>query len=214
VDLFDSEEAVARLAIVEAWSMPRVYDQGGASELLRLAEAGGSMPSVAAAGALSRIGKAEAAVGRAALVRAIDDGTTDERILAIEECSLADADARAALSRAAEASDPPVRVVALARELEMPATKTAALVQLEAIAKSADAAARQARLALSVAGDAGAVPWLREDLAAANASGRVSAALGLFRLGQPSLMAPSLADGDPAVRMSVACGVVAADASG
>jgi hypothetical protein len=214
VDLWPSQESEGRLALVEGWAMPRVYDQGGAVELVKLAESGDAIASVAAAGALARIGKADANVGRAALVRAIDNGTTDERILAVEECPLTDPDAVAALARAAHSDDPVVRVVALARQLELPAERRTAQTALEQIAKSDDAAARQARLALSVAGDSSAIPLLEQDLAAAGPDGRARAALGLFRLGRPAFTAFSLADGDPSVRMSVACAVVAADASG
>jgi HEAT repeat protein len=206
-DLWSTADDQGRLAIVEAWALPAVFDQGGGAELVRLAESRSSIASVAAAGALVRVEKAGEREGRAVLARAVADGTTDERMLAIELVSVMDPSAVDALDHAAKSADPAVRAVALARLTEVPARRRAALGELEQLAKGNDGAARQARVALAAAGDASAAPLLERDLADAEPAFRTRAAVGLFRLGRPGAMASALADSDPSVRMSVACSV-------
>lgn len=207
-DLWASSDEAGRLAIVEAWAAPRVFSSGGAGELLQLAESGRSLPAVSAAGALARVGGEGAREGRAVLLRAVAEGTTDDRLLAIQLVSVSDANVPPALEQASKSDDPTVRAVALARLLEIPARRKAATLELESMAKGKDGAARQARVALAVSGDAHAVPWLEQDLSAEDPGRRRAAALGLFRLGRSVSMAPALADSDPGVRMSVACSVL------
>jgi hypothetical protein len=212
-DLWPRADRETELAIVEAWGLPLTLPAGGGAELLRLAESGASMASVAAAGELVRAGGEAARSGRAALVRAVAAGTTDERLVAILLAPLDDPAAVAALGDAAKSDDPAVRVVALARLLEVPATRKAALGELVATARGADAAARQARLALGAAADAAAIPLLEHDLATEGPSLRERAAVALFRLGNAAGMAMALADPDPRVRMAVACSVLGTGAA-
>jgi len=210
-DLFPSADAAVRLSIVEAWGMPRVLALGGREELLRLAEARNSLASVAAAGQLSMDGGEGAAEGRAALVFLAGEGTTDERLVAIHFVKLPGEAAVAALDKAAKSDDASVRVAALGRLLEVPDRRAKALSDLEAIAGGHDGAARQAWAALVAVSDAKAIPLLRPGLQGNEASLREQAAVGLFELGRASEMASSLADSDPAVRMGVACGVLAVE---
>jgi HEAT repeat protein len=208
-DLWASADATVRLSIVEAWGMPRVFAAGGSTELLLLAESANSLASVAAAGELTRIGRDGAREGRAVLGRIVAQGTTDERLVAIQLVSLSDPDTIPALEKAAKSDDLTVRVVALARLLENSGRRAAVTAALEILAKGRDGAARQARVALAMAGDAQIAPLLASGLEGDEASFREQAAIGLFRLGKVSEMASALADSDPAVRMSVACSVLA-----
>jgi hypothetical protein len=211
-DLWSSADQLRRLAIIDAWSANRVFSNGGAEELLHVAESQQSLEGVAAAAALARIGGARAKEGRAILVRAVGEGAQETRSTAISFVSL-DAEGLAALDSAAKADDPSVRVAALERLLEAPARQAKALSSLEELAKGSDGAARQAREALARAGDHRVAPLLEKDLAVGPPSYRRQVALGLFQMGRAPSMAASLADPDPSVRMSVACSVLAEEDS-
>jgi HEAT repeat protein len=211
-DVWATAEAPVRLAIVDAWSMPGVFAEGGERELLQIAEARDSLSSVAAAGALARTQGEGAAVGRAVVLRAIVEGTNDERLVAIQLARLDDKDAIVALDHAATEKDGPVRVAAWVRLLQDPPHRLAAFAQLREAAKGHDAASRQALMALADSEDPAVTPLLVNDLSGVDPGAREQAALGLFRLGHPSDMAATLADSDPDVRLSVACSLLAADA--
>ncbi|HVU06098.1 MAG TPA: HEAT repeat domain-containing protein [Polyangiaceae bacterium] len=210
-DLYPVADRTVRLSIVEAWGMTRVFPLGGSGELLALAERGEGLPSVAAANELTRIGREGAREGRAVLVRAIAEGSTDERLVAIQVAPLSDPDVVPALRTAGKSEDAVVRVVALARLLEVRADRAAALAALETAAAGKDGAARQAAAALVAAGDPKAVPLLLPGLEGDEPAWRELAAVGLFRLGRAPEMASALADSDPAVRLGVACSVLAED---
>jgi hypothetical protein len=167
------------------------------------------MASIDAAAALMRVGGDTARIGRAVLVRGIKEGTAVERVAAIQLAPLPDTDVVASLDDAAAADDLEVRVVALARLLDVPARRAATVPKLQAMAQGTDGAARQARLALAAASDPAAAALLEKDLFTGAPVYRERAAVALFRLGKASKMAPSLADPDPSVRMAVACSLVA-----
>lgn len=207
-DLWGSADQLRRFAIIDAWSAMLVFSSGGSEELLRAAESVPSLEAVAAGAALVRIGREGAREGRAALLRAIGEGTSETRTTAIGFVPL-DLDGVAALDRAAKADDPAVRIAALERLLEVPVRKAQALSALEELAKGTDGAARQAKGALARAGDERAAPLLEKDLAVGPPSHRREVAVGLFQMGRAPSMAASLADPDPSVRMSVACSVLA-----
>jgi hypothetical protein len=207
-DLWARADETVKLAIIDAWAMPGVLDKGGRDAHVRIAEASDSMASVSAAAALVRVGGDEARIGRAVLVRAVREGTTEERVVAIELAPLPDADTITALDKAGDADDPGVRVAALERLLQVPERRAAATRKLQGLARGTDGAARQARLALASAADPTVVPLLERDLLTGGPSFRERAAIALFRLGKASKMAPSLADPDPSVRMGVACSLV------
>lgn len=207
-DLWAHADEQLQVAIVDAWAMPGVLANGGRAALVRTAEANNSMASIDAAAALIRVGGDTAPTGRAVLARSIKEGTAVERVAAIQLAPLPDADVLASLDAAAGSDDPQVRVVALARLLDVPERRAAAVGKLQAMARTADAAARQARLALAAASDPAAAALLEKDLFTGGPSYRERAAVALFRLGKASKMAPSLADPDPSVRMAVACSLV------
>lgn len=206
LDLWARADEGDRMGILEAWAEPRAFGAGGARELLRVVESGGSLLAVAAAAELVRIGKDGAREAGAVLARSTREGTTDERLLAIQTVPLDEEGVRA-LDDATRSDDPPVKVVALARKLELPAQRGKAIESLREIARGNDAASRQARVALAAAGDKQAAPLLEKQLQDPDSVRRKEAALGLYRLGLGALMAGTLADSDPGVRMSVACSV-------
>lgn len=208
LDVWASADPDVQSSIVKAWAIPPTFQAGGSRELLRVAERADSAASVEAAGELARVGGPGAAEGRGVLVRAIADGTSEERILAIQLAPLSDSAAVDALERASKSEDAPVKVVALARLLEVPSKKASAIAQLREIAQHDDGAARQSRVALAVAGDQHAAPLLEKQLSDPDSGRRRQAAIGLYRLGLVARMAPALADSDPTVRMSVACAVL------
>ena len=208
-DLWANADDTTKIAIVDAWAMPGVLAKGGRDSLVQVAEGAPSMAAVAAAGALLRVPGDTEPVGRAVLARAIREGTSEEQVAAIAMAPISDTDVIAAIDAVATSADPAVKVAALTRSLEIPARRAAARTALQTVAKGKDAAARQARLALAAALDVSVAPLLEKDLAAGGPASRELAALALFRLGKPSRMAPSLADPDPSVRMSVACAIAA-----
>jgi hypothetical protein len=207
-DLWVNADDTVRIAIVDAWSMPAVFTNGGKESLVHVAEENDSMASISAAAALVRLGKDTAPTGRAVLARAIREGTTEERITAIALAPLPDDEVTTALDVAATSDDPTVRVAALERVLSVPSRRAAALAKLQDASRGTDGAARQARLALAAASDVTVAPLLEKDLATGGPSHRERAAIALFRLGKAAKMASSLADPDPSVRMGVACSLV------
>lgn len=208
-DVWALADAEVRLSIVEAWGMAPVYSSGGEGQLLQVAESADSLASVAAAGELVRHAGAGAKVGRAVIARAIESGTTDERLVAIQLAPLADAEALAAIDRAAKEPRGVARVAALARLLDSKPHRKDALMRLVEEAKAKDAASRQARAALAASEDPSVAGLLIAELSGPDPGQRERAALGLFRLGRAADMAETLADSDPDVRFAVACSVLA-----
>jgi hypothetical protein len=208
-DLFARADETMRTSIVEAWSEPRAYAAGGSRELVRLAEQGSGPPALAAAGALVRQGAADAAIGRARLVRAIREGTLVERRLAIDLAPLPDAEVLRALDEAKKNDDAEVRVLALGRLLDVPERRPQARTALTALAGQKSAAGQQARSALAGIGDQAVASKLADDLKARQPEERQEGALGLMRLGDWSRAATALADDDPDVRTAVACQMLA-----
>ncbi len=99
-DHWDRADDLTRLAIVDAWAMPAALKSGGARELVSLVERETSLAALAAADALIRLGVEGDGQGRAALARAITDGTEDERRTAMQTAPIDDPDVRTALDKA------------------------------------------------------------------------------------------------------------------
>jgi hypothetical protein len=211
-DVWTTADPAVRLAIVEAWGMPRVASLGGVRELVEVAEKRDSLASVAAGSQLMRVGGEGASIGRAVVFGAVNEGTTDERMLAIQLVPLSDPEGLAVVERAAKEPRGAARIVAWARLLDSPAHRKDALAQLTDAARGKDAASRQAVAALAASEDASVTNLLLGELDGKDPAQRERAALGLFRLGRAPDMAGTLADPDPDVRLSVACSVLALDA--
>jgi HEAT repeat protein len=197
-----------RITIVDAWSMPATFNNGGEHELVTVAETKSGPVAISAADALARIHGASQATGVAVLIRAVKEGTEAERRLAIQLVPLDDADARGAVESATKDTDKEVRVMALARLAGDPKAKKTALDGLRDLAKSDDDIGLQARAALAAAGDRGVKKQLVGLLVAEKARTRTVAAKGLLDLGEYPSAATALADDDPQVRTAVACAVL------
>lgn len=200
-------EPPEQLAVVDAWSMPRSFRAGGARELRRLVEAKQGIVSIAAARALLQSAPSDGSViGH--LLMAAEHGTEEERRLAILFLPLTDPRSGVALATLAMDRNPKVRVMSVSRLLAVPTHRTKAIRSLQQLAKKDDTAAVEARFALAASGDRSVIPALTRDLARAHPLERQSAALWLFRLGEPSKAAAALGDDDPGVRLAVSCGIL------
>jgi hypothetical protein len=177
-------------------------------------ETGRGIPQLSAAEALSRQSGPEKQAGIAVLLRAIADGTPTERSLAIRVTPLDDADVVRAIEKASKERDREVRVMALARLIDLEDKRAVAQKGLAEMAQKDDDAAIQARAALAAAGDRAVIPRLEKQLGSRRSFDRQNAALGLLRLGEWPRVATALADDDPLVRTTVACTVLSREQSG
>lgn len=205
VDLWQRADEDDRVNVVEALGMKRAFDAGGRAELLRIAESGGGVPAVAAAGVLVRIDPEAAAEASNLLVRAVTEGSADEQLLAIETLR-PDGAVTPVLRAASHDADAGVRVAALERLLEVPAERAQAFAALRKEAKEPDGDA--ARSALARAGDRSVSPGFVKELAAAAWQEREGAGFALISLGDYQHAAALLADDDANVRVAVACRIL------
>lgn len=206
-DRFERADVTSRLAIVDAWSMPAAFSTGGEHELVRVLERDHETASVAAARALLMRGRSDTAVV-SVLENAIKNGSETDRRLAIAAAPPNDARLLEALTLASKDPDRAVGALALERLSAVPERREAAVRDLRVLAKQQGSAGAEARSALARLGDRSVVPALVTDVQKAEPWRRTAAALELFDLGSPDLSARALADPDPGVRTTVACGVL------
>jgi hypothetical protein len=206
-DRFARADQEGQLNIVEAWAMPASYKSGGERELQALAATSRGLVSVAAAGALLRMGEQDGALA-GILATAIEQGSEEEQRLAMLEAPISDLRVQAALDRTSRSENPEVRVIALSRLLDLPARSAAARTALKGLAKTTLPTAVEARAALAFIGDTSVVQELVAEAQSGPAWARARAAVALFRLGQSARAASTLADSDPGVRIGTACGIV------
>jgi len=207
-DYWARADESTRMMIVEGWAMPATLDAGGRESLVWAAETEPGLPALAAADALIRSGGSSADVGAAVLFRALQEGTQQERRLAIRLAPVSDPALRAEMKRALDDSDPLVSVMALARLVDDPAQRPTIIQKLRKLARRKGGVALQARAALAAAGDTGVVDQLLQQLEQGSSHRRRLAAESLLRLGLYDRAATALADDDPAVRTAVACSVL------
>jgi hypothetical protein len=206
-DLWDRADEDVRLTIIEAWRRARTYRAGGQAALLRTAEARAGLTSVAAASALLS-DPTHRGLAVTLLAQAAAEGASDEQLLALATVPL-EARVLPQLQKAAKDADATVRVAALSRLLELPASKARALEELRALAKTRGDAAAAARDALAELGDRNVAPLLVKELTASDASSRHAAGRGLLALGSFDRAATLLGDGDASVRVAMACSILA-----
>jgi HEAT repeat protein len=200
-----------RLSIVEAWSQPDSFAAGGQGELVRAAELAHGLPALAAALVLAEQQAGPPGLADGLLVRAIADGSVEERRFVLRLVPWTVPGVPAAVHAASLAGPDAVRVVALARRLDAEGSKPETLTPLRELARARSLTiALQARAALAVAGDASVKPLLESDLKAESAGQRRLGAYGLIRLGDFTRAASALADDSPSVRTQVACRVLTA----
>jgi hypothetical protein len=206
-DRFERADPTSRLAIVDAWSLPASFDAGGERELRRVLERAQDTASVAAARALLARGRSDAAV-LGVLEQAIRNGSDSDRRLAIAAAPVGDPRLVEALVAASKDADRAIGALAHERLASLPKHRELAFGELRALAKQRTEAGEEARAALARLGDRSVVPELVTDVAKAEPWRRTAAALELYDLGAPAAAARALADPDPGVRTTVACGVL------
>jgi hypothetical protein len=208
-DRFATADEGLRQSIVDAWSRPTLAKAGGEREIVAVAEKERGAVSIEAGAWLLQMGSnAEArATGKRALLRAIQEGLSRDRVLVIGRAPIADRDVFEAVQKAARDVDIPVKVAALSRLAEVGETRTKAWAELR---KLADAGARDALFALARAGDPAAVDGVTRELSSPDAETRLYAMNVLVSVGRFASAADLLADAHPGVRMRTSCAVLAA----
>jgi HEAT repeat protein len=218
-DLWAQADDELRMAIVDAWAERASFASGGERELAAAAESSTGLASVSASFALARSGGAESAPANARLRRYMQDGSDDEKRLALSIAPL-DAENEATLRDAAKKASPELRAVAWARLSRVPTARNDAIVALRALAnaKPASPADEHARdIALSVlaeAGDTSVHATLVKNLTDKDRQTRARAARGLTELGDYSNAATVLGDDDANLRTDLACSILAREDSG
>jgi HEAT repeat protein len=209
LDAWDRADEETKLSIVEAWSTPPAWSSGGERELLKVAESGTGLPALAAAAAVLRNGGTHAGAATTLLVRAIAQGASDERRAGITLAPISDAEVLRVIKEAAKDPDLDVRVMALARLLDLPEQRASAQKELKKLAQTSGNIAEQARAALAALGDESVRPALLAALREKKPGDRQVAALGLVRLGDYSSAASVLGDDDATTRATLACTILA-----
>ena len=210
-DRYATADEGLRQSIVDAWGRPPLAKAGGRRELIAVAENQRGAYAIEAGALLLQMGgDAEArAIGKRALLRAIGDGLSRDRVLAIGRAPIAESDVMQALRAAARDPDVPVKVAALKRLADVVETRTEAWAELR---KLAEGGAREALFALARAGDPAAVERVSKELAKADPEARLAAMNVLIAARRFAIAADLLADANAGVRMRASCAVLSARA--
>jgi hypothetical protein len=209
-DRYETADEGLRQSIVDAWSRPPLAKAGGLRELVFVAENQRGAYAVEAGAQLLQMGgePPTRAIGQRALLRAIRDGLSRDRVLAIGRAPIAERDVVQALREAARDADVPVKVAALKRLTDVAETRIEAWSLLR---KLADGGAREALFALARAGDPAAVERVSKQLTSTtDVEARLSAMNVLLAAGRFATAADLLADANAGVRMRASCAVLAA----
>jgi len=206
-DIYWQADEGLRQSIVDAWGQKEAAAAGGIRELIRVAETERGTPPIEAGWVLLRFTLVDdaAPIGTRALLRALGEGLSRDRVLAIMDAPLTDPRVVDALRKAARTSDPAVKIAALARLTDSRATREEALRGLWAYAK---AGSKEALYALVRAGDRSATAGVAPDLTSPLPETRLAAARALIFAGEVARAADLLADSDPHVRMTAACAML------
>jgi len=205
---FASSEPV-RISIVRAWGQQPSYPVGGRDQLFWVAESEQGGASLVAGTLLLGGAEGDAAVGRAAVLRALGDGPAPTRVMALNLANLGDVAQKEAVLKASESTEGPVRVAALSRLTELKDQKQKALDELGAIAAGDSRERNAARSALAKARDRRVVQLLADDTRASEAGVRAWAAGELASMKEFPQAAQVLADDDASVRTRAACAILA-----
>ena len=218
-DLWPRADDAVREGIVDAWSTHGAFNSGGRREIAWVVETQRGRPVIAAATVLVRAGGPEALGAAGALERAVHEGPTVDRMLAIDASPLRLEALRAAILEAEKDSDEAVAVSALARRFEAPAAlggPADGRARAELGAKLLKAAggtgggAVIAKGALARAHDARLLPILERDGLAKDQKTRAEAGTALAVLGDLRRAAVVAADPEPRVRVAVSCAILRA----
>lgn len=214
-DRYSAADEELRLAIVDAWGQPRVFNAGGERELTRIMTHETGFPALHAASILVRKPSADLAnQADTRLQRFIHDGTPQERRLALRVLPIERPSTTSLLVANTKNEDQEVALIAWARLLGDPEHAKAAQKELSEWARSDSPLAYQARAALAASADDRILPLLIRQSEDADPETRQVAGYGLVRLGSWPYIARLLADPDPGVRHAVACRTVAREPQG
>lgn len=207
-DRFEQADESTKMAIAEAWSLPKSLAAGGDEMLVWLAQTGDGLPAVTAAVGLGRHDKLRE-VGTGVLLRLLEQGTSTERRVVVQVAPLDDTRLLAAVRKvAANDADVSVRAQALIRLLSLPGDAEKAKLGLVGLLADKGDAALIAEQALARHGDQSVAPRLLRRLQTDGVEHRQLAAFALLDLQRYSDAADGLADAHPKVRASVACEIV------
>jgi hypothetical protein len=210
-DLWSDADDGLREDIAIAWSHPEVWTAGGREALrILIASAEGAGAVEAAAAVLRRRDAPDEVTASAVahLARAMEGGTTANRLQALAESPAGLRELQSVVLRLADGDDAEIQVAALARlSLEK---DPKAVEKLEGLARPGSAVGERARLALASAGDRRVQAWIESDLAASDSAERLAAATALAALGVSARAAPLLADANVHVRLRAACTILMA----
>ncbi|APR85759.1 PBS lyase HEAT domain protein repeat-containing protein [Minicystis rosea] len=212
-DIWPRADESTRESIVDAWATHASFNAGGRRELLWVLARNHDRAALAAASALIRAGGDGAVEGQGALERAIKEGPTDTRTLAIAVAPRSIPALREAISKAETDPDEAVAVAAMVRRFEAdpPAKVHEEIAQkLLKIAEAGGLGAVGAKGALARAHDRRLLPILERDGASKDERTRESAGVALAVYGDLPRAAIVAADLVPSVRVEVACAILRA----
>jgi hypothetical protein len=216
-DMFVLADEDERLTIIGAWASPRSIGVGGRDKLIRIAETESGPAQIAAAGVLVRRPGAGADQAGSVLARAVETGSTRERVFAIRAALLEVAGVRAAIVKAQGDTDQDVALVALERSLELypasgdgakPKERAEVIKKLMAMANTSGLRSLLARGALANAGVPDVLPLLKVDAKSDNEQSRKAAGSSLVALGEYGRAATLAVDQDERVRTGVSCALL------
>lgn len=210
-DRYEPGNEEIRLAIVDAWAQKKTFRAGGEKALTRLISAENGFPALHAASVLVKQSSSSDLRNRAAtrLVRFAEEGTVQERRLALRFMPLSRSETIPQLLKQRKSDDSEVAVIAWARLLGHEKYHADAQIALSEIARSDSPLAFQARSALAASADERILPLLMIQARSEDPSTRRVAGYGLVRLAAWSSVAPLLADANDSVRHAVACRALA-----
>jgi hypothetical protein len=216
-DLFVRVNEDERLAIVGAWASPRSFEAGGRAQIVRVSESERGPAQIAAAALLMRLPGPDAENAAGVIARAIAEGSTRERVFAIDAAKVDAPSVREALVKAQGDSDADVALAALRRGFEMypadgegarPKERAELTKKLMGMAKEKGVRALLARATLARAGAREVLPLLKEDARSQSDQARKAAGHSLVALGELGRAAVLAVDPDPRVRRGVACALL------
>ena len=208
-ELWDGMVESTRLALVQAFNAFPMRTQGGVSLLARVMESSDSMEGVVAASLLFHDGTAARGYAFARLLRALHEGSTSEKLVALSALPSNDLEVQKQLEQFAKSNTPFLRTAALDVQLKNPGHASAARSRLQEIAASKEADAYEAARILALQGDAAALMRVEQQVSAPSAQERLGAARLLLKKQRWAAVARALTDDHPSVRLSLACDVLA-----
>lgn len=215
-DLWTSADGPLREDIARVWLTPELAPRGGRRALeVRLADARGedglgvALAVLAVAQTPGREDLRDLVpTARAVVIGAMASAPRRSRLRALGALSAKDPDVLVELRKVREDSDPDLRVVALARLLDVQGEREGALRALEAQAAVKGRGGARARGVLSATGHVAVQAWVEEDLTSPDPSLRLEALQDLVALRRGARGAGLLADDDPSVRLRAACALL------